>query len=429
MASRNIPNKEKVLSLLDECIAYVDSKNDGSSSSNKMNLDTGGKHVSTLSTASISSLNVSTAHSRNSSIATPSVGLRSTAPEPPSPSAYTFPPSASASASTGKDELTGKFPAEFPVSPSNNNKNNNKNNKTNDNNTNKNEKGSRARESDNDNDNDDEEDLDSDVENGDGDGEKGEKKLTATEKLIIEENGRESFLIPKYYTLCIESRPFGIALCKKFDENYLCVALPESPSGQLGLRNGSQILGIDQFIIDSNNYVLCNKKFPNYAHSWFYMMGFDKINWLTTHLPINFFLKFDPLQILSEGTKKDNIQKRKDELNERKEEECDFWRQMQDDIYRWAIDKKAEYWKIIDGNFHTTGGPKTLDIMSMTPIESKGVQKRLEERYKYLKEKDMNKRRPDWEKRNGKPETEPKSAFSSDVLDQDIVQFDDEYKR
>ncbi len=38
-----------------------------------------------------------------------------------------------------------------------------------------------------------------------------------------------------YYRVLLTTRPFGLALCKTFDEKYLCVVLPESPSGQLGI--------------------------------------------------------------------------------------------------------------------------------------------------------------------------------------------------
>ena len=44
---------------------------------------------------------------------------------------------------------------------------------------------------------------------------------------------RPAHLRPIYYRILLTSRPFGLALCKTFDEKYLCVVLPESPSGQL----------------------------------------------------------------------------------------------------------------------------------------------------------------------------------------------------
>lgn len=50
-----------------------------------------------------------------------------------------------------------------------------------------------------------------------------------------EELKRPAHLRPVYYRILLTTRPFGLALCKTFDEKYLCVVLPESPSGQLGL--------------------------------------------------------------------------------------------------------------------------------------------------------------------------------------------------
>ena len=50
-----------------------------------------------------------------------------------------------------------------------------------------------------------------------------------------EELKRAPHLRPVYYRILLTTRPFGLALCKTFDEKYLCVVLPESPSGQLGL--------------------------------------------------------------------------------------------------------------------------------------------------------------------------------------------------
>lgn len=47
-------------------------------------------------------------------------------------------------------------------------------------------------------------------------------------------NRRPAHLRPIYYRVLLTSRPFGLALCKSFDEKYLCVVLPASPSGQLG---------------------------------------------------------------------------------------------------------------------------------------------------------------------------------------------------
>ena len=57
-----------------------------------------------------------------------------------------------------------------------------------------------------------------------------------------EELKRPKHLRPVYYRVLLTTRPFGLALCKTFEEKYLCVVLPESPSGQLGLVIISMLL-------------------------------------------------------------------------------------------------------------------------------------------------------------------------------------------
>eukprot|EP01083_Nonionella_stella_P276043 937758_1 len=74
-------------------------------------------------------------------------------------------------------------------------------------------------------------------------------------------NNRAPHLRPFYYRVLLVTRPFGLALCKTFDEKYLCVVLPESPAGQLGLRAGSEILSINSFAQKSELIKLLNDEY------------------------------------------------------------------------------------------------------------------------------------------------------------------------
>ena len=104
-------------------------------------------------------------------------------------------------------------------------------------------------------------------------------------------------------------------------------------------------------------------------------------------MPITLYLKYDPLVVLSENTEKSSTtdvtngdnndndktttKSNEDEKNEnkdnddddntgKKEESCNYWRLLQDDIYRWAVDQRYEYWLCLE----------ECDVYTMPAIQS-----------------------------------------------------------
>eukprot|EP01084_Bolivina_argentea_P167594 290830_1 len=132
-----------------------------------------------------------------------------------------------------------------------------------------------------------------------------------------EEMKRPEHLRPFFYRITLTSRPFGLALCKTFEERYLCVVLPESPSGQLGLRAGSEILAINSFSSKSEVIKSLNDNYPEKQHQFIWMYNFPKVQYLqdNTVMPITLYLRYDPFLVLSEN--KDKVLTDKQEQTEK----------------------------------------------------------------------------------------------------------------
>merc|ERR1719206_1363694 len=181
-------------------------------------------------------------------------------------------------------------------------------------------------------------------------------------------NKRPPHLRPIYYRVLLTTRPFGLALCKTFDEKYLCVVLPESPSGQLGLRSGSEILSINSFAQKSEVIKGLNERYPSQRqHQFLWMHQFPKVQYLQDNavMPITLYLKYDPLQILSENTEqKSDTKNENTEQSDTESEHCKYWALLQDDIYRWAVENKSEDWRALTD----------CDVFSMPAIQSPDIQ-------------------------------------------------------
>ena len=124
----------------------------------------------------------------------------------------------------------------------------------------------------------------------------------------------------------------------------------------IGLRAGSEILSINSFAQKSEVINVLNEQYPHQKqHNFIWMYQFPKVQYLqdNTVMPITLYLKFDPLVVLSENTEKvltpkQTESKDKDDEKSQKEkkEECNYWRLLQDDIYRWAVSQKYELWQV-----------------------------------------------------------------------------------
>eukprot|EP01083_Nonionella_stella_P313770 1127798_1 len=176
---------------------------------------------------------------------------------------------------------------------------------------------------------------------------------------------RAPHLRPFYYRVLLTTRPFGLALCKTFEEKYLCVVLPESPSGQLGLRAGSEIISINSFAQKSEAIKILNEEYPKQKKDNFlWMYQFPKVQYLQDNavMPITLYLKYDPLVVLSETT--DQIDKKPEpeeaKQQDDKETSCNYWKILQDDVYRWAVQECAEQWMVTE----------PCAVYSMPPIQS-----------------------------------------------------------
>ena len=116
------------------------------------------------------------------------------------------------------------------------------------------------------------------------------------------------------------------------------------------------------------------------------MYQFPKVQYLQDNsvMPITLYLKYDPLVVLSENTDKpltnkdDNDDEKKSggddeqktdtnkgndnklKQEEKKEESCNYWKQLQDDIYRWAVEEKYELWQVLE----------TCNVYTMPAIQS-----------------------------------------------------------
>jgi len=196
-------------------------------------------------------------------------------------------------------------------------------------------------------------------------------------KRDLESLRRPQHLRPIYYRVVLTTRPFGLALCKTFDEKYLCVVLPESPSGQLGLRAGSEILSINSFAQKSEVIALLNEEYPQQKHHHFiWMYQFPKVQYLqdNTVMPITLYLKFDPLLILSENTERSEAsqavppkEEQESKGGQESETSCNYWKQIQDDIYRWAVEQTYELWQVL----------ATCNVYSMPAIQSRVIEQNI----------------------------------------------------
>merc|ERR1712228_703981 len=210
---------------------------------------------------------------------------------------------------------------------------------------------------------------------------------------------RAPHLRPVYYRILLTTRPFGLALCKTFDEKYLCVVLPELPSGQLGLRAGSEILSINSFAQKSEVINVLNEQYPHQKqHNFIWMYQFPKVQYLqdNTVMPITLYLKFDPLVVLSENTEKvltqkqDQKESNDDEKNSNKDkdkEQCNYWKLLQDDIYRWAVVQKSKLWQVC----------QPCDVYTMPAIQSPIIENNIIDYYhskanKQIIQKRLNKK-------------------------------------
>jgi len=195
------------------------------------------------------------------------------------------------------------------------------------------------------------------------------KLLLSFEREFDEDLLKPEHLRPYTYRVTLTSRPFGIALCKLVAQKYLCVVVPESPSGQLGLRSGSEILAINAFAETSGNIKDLNKYFEDKKDCFIWMSNFPKIEYLSSNdsMPITLFLRYDPMKILSETKDKYNTMNNNNNNND---ETCEFWKQVQDDLYRWAIEGKYEIWQVICKD--------NIDVYSIPPILSPIINKNVQ---------------------------------------------------
>ena len=86
-------------------------------------------------------------------------------------------------------------------------------------------------------------------------------------------------------------------------------------------------------------------------------------------MPITLYLKYDPLAVLSEncelGTAADDAKEEDGGGGAAAAgESCNYWKSLQDDIYRWAVDEQAEWWRTV----------RDCDVVTMPPIQSAAIE-------------------------------------------------------
>eukprot|EP01084_Bolivina_argentea_P271059 461087_1 len=174
---------------------------------------------------------------------------------------------------------------------------------------------------------------------------------------------QRSYLSPYYYRVFYISRPLGLAVCEKLETKYICMTMPNSPAGKLGLRAGSKLIAYNNYVFEEEDIKILNEQFAETQNKTFTVYkDVKRILMSNNCLPLTLYLKYDPIDLLEKIDESIN--------NEANVNNCKFFHVLHNDTLQWAINGKVEYHKIVDIN--------GSDVFSTLPIQSEFIQNNLQ---------------------------------------------------
>ena len=182
------------------------------------------------------------------------------------------------------------------------------------------------------------------------------KDIALTIYYFFDTELQRSHLSPYYYRCFYICRPFGLAICQRLNAQYICMVLPDSPRGRLGLRAGSKVLAYNDYIFDENDIPTLHQQFQE-TKSRNFTINKGIIANLANCLPVTLYLKYDPIELL-EKMDESIVNTNDNKIHGN----CNFFGLLHEETLRWAIDGKVEYFKIN----HAAG----CGVYSSLPIQS-----------------------------------------------------------